>query len=56
MEEIWYSAGMQEFPFWHDGITPEEFEEERKYFLSNPQLYHEGKYIPLYKQKELSKE
>lgn len=40
-----------EYPFVRKGMTFEEFEEERKYFLSNHKKYRDGTYTPLWKQK-----
>lgn len=30
--DSWATVGMKEFPFYHKGMTLEEFEEEREYF------------------------
>ena len=31
-------------------MTPEEFEEEREYYLNNLDKVQEGRYVPLWKQ------
>lgn len=48
----WASAGLKEMPFWRNGMTPEEYDAEREYYLKNIKLFREGKYIPLWKQKQ----
>jgi len=49
----WASPTLREVPFWRDGMTPEEYEIEREYFYKNlDSLVKEGKYIPLWKQKQ----
>jgi len=40
-----------EYPFMHDGITHEEYEEERDYFIHHYEDYKKGSYVPLWKQK-----
>ena len=49
----WASETLKEVPFWRDDMTPEEYDEERMYYAKNFNLVKEGKYIPLWKQREL---
>ena len=51
----WGTPSMREFIFWREGMSPEEFEQEREYYYQN--LYtavRDGTYLPLWKQ-ELQK-
>lgn len=40
-----------EYPFIHQNMTPEEFDEELKYLGEHYEEYKEGKYKPLWKQR-----
>ena len=58
MEEInenWATPTVKEVPFWRDDMTPEEYDIEREYYGRNYDLVREGKYKPLWKQKEEKK-
>lgn len=50
--EDWATDTLKEAPFWREGMSPEEYDEEREYLSKNFYLLQEGKYIPLLKQKE----
>ncbi|MBO5426772.1 MAG: hypothetical protein J6A25_14790 [Lachnospiraceae bacterium] len=50
-ESNWSTPTLREVPFWRDGMSPEEYEIERSYYLENYNLVAEGKYVPLWKQK-----
>lgn len=52
--DSWATVGMKEFPFYHKGMTLEEFEEEREYFYRG--LPWPKGYEPLWKQRERQKE
>lgn len=39
-----------EYPFMHEGITHEEYDMERDYFIHHYEDYKKGTYIPLWKQ------
>lgn len=47
-----FSPTLKEAPYYHDGMTFEEYDIEREYYLKNLDLVHEGKYVPLWKQKQ----
>lgn len=47
----WASYTLKEEPFWRDGMSVEEFETERNYYLTNWDKWKTTKYIPLWKQK-----
>ena len=52
-EDSYFSPGMKENPFYYDGISVDEYEKEREYYFSNfKTLVMEGKYKPLWKQKQ----
>ena len=52
MEE-WATPTMIHNPWWRQGMTPEEYDKEREYYFSNfDTLVVNGKYVPLWKQKE----
>lgn len=51
----WATESLKEFPFWRDGMEPEEFDREREYYLKNTNLVSQGKYMPLWKQRESTK-
>ncbi len=48
----WASPSLKEEPFWHDGMTVEEFENERDYYLKNWDKWKTTQYVPLWKQKQ----
>lgn len=48
----WATPSMQEFPFWRDGMTPEEFEKERDYFYQVRAYENIQEYVPLWKQEK----
>lgn len=50
-ESKWCTAGMKEAPFYHEGMTWEEYEAEQIYFQENNKAWHDGAYIPLWRQK-----
>jgi len=50
----WASYTLKEVPFWRDDMTPEEYDTEREYYAKNFHLVREGKYVPLWKQKEMN--
>lgn len=50
MNKDWATVSMKEYPFWRDGMTPEEFEKERAYFYAHTSDLKTGKYLPLWKQ------
>lgn len=48
----WATNTMKHNPWWHDGMSPEEYDKERQYYFDNyDTLVTKGKYIPLWKQK-----
>lgn len=48
----WATNTMKHNPWWHDGMSPEKYDEERQYYFDNyDTLVTKGKYIPLWKQK-----
>lgn len=49
----WATYGMMEAPFWRNGMTPEEYEDEDEYFYKHIKDWHNGTYIPLWKQQEM---
>jgi hypothetical protein len=53
MENDWTKGTeLKSAPFWRDGMSPEEYEEEREYWKKNIAQWKKGEYIPLWKQKE----
>lgn len=48
----WASPTLKEVPFWRDGMTPEEYEEERTYLGKHWEEYTHGSYTPLWRQKK----
>ncbi len=54
-EKDWASGTLKEVPFWRNEMQPEEYDYERSYFHQNWENYTNGKYIPLWKQIEQSK-
>lgn len=49
-DKNWATATLKEAPFWREGMTPEEYDEERKYFDEHYEDYTKGNYEPLWKQ------
>ncbi len=49
----WASYSLKEAPYWRKGMTVEEYEVEREYYYKHIEDVKEGKYKPLWKQKEL---
>lgn len=47
----WATETLKEAPFWRDGMTPEEYDEEREYLGKNYILLQKGTYVPFWKQK-----
>ncbi len=54
-EKDWARGTLKEVPFWRKDMQPEEYDYERSYFHQNWENYTNGKYIPLWKQIEQSK-
>lgn len=48
----WATGTLKEAPFWRDDMQVEEYEIERTYLNKNWVLLQEGKYLPLWKQKQ----
>lgn len=48
----WASCSLKEAPYWHDGMSAEEYETERNYFNIHLEDFYNGTYKPLWKQKE----
>lgn len=48
----WATETLKEVPFWRNDMSPEEYDREREYYAKNFNLVKEGKYLPLWKQKE----
>lgn len=46
----WAPHSVREVPFWRDGMSPEEYEVERRYYYDNYDLVKQRKYMPLWKQ------
>ncbi len=53
LEEDWARGTLKEAPFWRDGMTPEEYDEENIYLQRHWDEYMNNTYVPLWKQKEL---
>lgn len=51
----WATETLMEAPFWRNGMTPEEYDEEREYLGKHYDLYLRCEYIPLWKQRENNK-
>lgn len=48
----WASFTLREVPFWRDGMTPEEYDEEREYlYRYHWEDFMQGKYLPLWVQR-----
>lgn len=54
-EKDWSTATLREVPFWRDGMTVEEYEEERTYYIEHYDPYDMKDYLPLWKQREQAK-
>ena len=52
MAEDWARGTIKETPFWRDGMSVEEYEEERNYLMEPWQDLRQGTYTPLWKQRE----
>ena len=52
MNKDWATATVKEVQFWRDGMTPEEYEIERRYYYKNFALVRKREYKPLWKQRE----
>lgn len=48
----WATPSLKEAPFWHDSMTPEEYDTERDYLNNHIEDYWNGSYMPLWKQKQ----
>ena len=48
----WATPALKEALFWRDGMTPEEYDEERTYLGRNYDLFLNGSYRPLWAQRE----
>lgn len=48
----WATYTLREVPFWRDGMSPEEYDEEREYLGENYKMLQDGTYMPLWKQRE----
>ena len=55
-DENWATGTLKEVPFWREGMSVEEYEIERIYFIKHWDDYTNNKYLPLWRQKELEKE
>ena len=47
----WETATVKEVPFWREDMQPDEYDKEREYFAKHYEDYKNGKYIPLWQQK-----
>ena len=49
----WSTPELRKYPWWYDGMTPEEYDREREYYYQNfDKLVKTGLYKPLWKQNE----
>lgn len=48
-DDDWCTPGMREAPYYFEGITPEQYEEERVYLANHIDDYVKGVYKPIYK-------
>ena len=46
----WANSMIKEYPFWRDGMSPEEFDAERDYFYRHFEDYKKKRYKPLWMQ------
>jgi len=53
-ENEWCTEGMKESPFYYTGMSPDEYETERTYWGKHIKEWTQGKYLPLWKQKEIA--
>ena len=53
MAEDWARGTIEETPFWRDGMSVEEYEEERNYLMEHWRELRQGTYTPLWKQREI---
>ena len=51
MGDDWARSTLKEAPFWRDGMSVEEYEEERDYLNNHCQELLKGTYKPLWQQK-----
>ena len=51
-EESWASGTLKEAPFWREGMTPEEYDEENMYLDEHWSDLVNGTYEPLWKQRQ----
>ncbi len=51
-KSTWASGTIKEVPFWREDMSVEEYEEERIYLYEHWDDLQNGKYVPLWKQKE----
>lgn len=49
-ESDWATYSLMEAPFWRNGMTPEEYEEEREYYYMHLEDVKKGTYKPLWQQ------
>ena len=54
-DKNWCYGTLREVPFYFDGITPEQYDKEREYWIKNWEQYKRGEYVPLWKQEKESK-
>ena len=52
MAEDWARGTIEETPFWRDGMSVEEYEEERNYLMEHWRDLTQYTYTPLWKQRE----
>jgi len=47
----WSTPNLRKYPWWRDGMTPDEYDKEREYYYKNfDELVKTGLYKPLWKQ------
>lgn len=49
--EDWATPTLKEAPYWREGMSPEEYDEEREYYYSHFQEWLDCSYEPLWKQR-----
>ena len=49
----WATPTLKEAPFWRNGMTPEEYNEENDYLYEHYDDFLAGSYLPLWAQREL---
>lgn len=52
IENDWLTPTMKETPFYFEGISPEEYEEENKYWKTHFEQYLNRTYKPLWQQRK----